>query len=216
MNNNVNGYFYDHEKRILLTLNLLMKYIDGNVFNVAIIGYSDVDQLVMNRLGKRKVSFIVPEEFKPYIKDNGKDYLFADITNEIPSEMRGKFDLVIFTEVLEHIFASDGMVMANIFSLLLPGGTLCFSVPNIATFSNRVRLLIGRNVCWPKEDQIKGVFGGHGHIREYTFQEVIDLMKDFQVITVQGISGYRTGLKRLLNLLPAGYQNTIVVIGRRV
>jgi hypothetical protein len=40
-------------------------------------------------------------------------------------------------------------------------------------------------------------------------------MKDFQIITIQGISGYRNGLKRLLNLLPAGYQNTIVGIGRR-
>ena len=216
MNNNKKGYFNDHEKRVRLTLNLLMKYIDGNVFNVAIIGFSEVDQLFMNTLGKRKITFIVPEEFKQYIKDNGKDYLFTDITNGIPLEKRGKFDLVIFTEVLEHIFASDSMVMANIFSLLRPGGTLCFSVPNIATFLNRVRLLIGRNVCWPKEDQINGVFGGHGHIREYTFQEVIDLMKDFQIITVQGISGYRAGLKRLLNVLPAGFQNTIVVIGRRM
>jgi SAM-dependent methyltransferase len=216
MNNNLKGYFNAHEKRVRLTLNLLMKYIDSDVFNAAIIGFSDVDQLFMNTLGNRKITFIVPEEFRPYIKDIGKEYIFADITKEIPSETREKFDLVIFTEVLEHILASDKMVMANIFSLLLPGGTLCFSVPNIATFSNRIRLLMGTNVCWPKEDQVKGVFGGHGHIREYTIKEAIDLMRDFQIITIKGISGYRSGLKRLLNLLPAGYQNTIVVIGRRL
>lgn len=215
MNNNENGYFNDHEKRMRLTLNLLMKYIHNNASNVAIIGFSNMDSLIMDALEKRKISFIIPEEFGTYIKDDGKDYIFADITKEIPKEMREKFDLVIFTEVLEHLFAGDKIVMANIFSLLRPGGTLCFSVPNIATFSNRIRLLTGRNVCWPKEDQVNGVFGGHGHIREYTFREAIDLMSDFRLITIQGISGYRTGLKRLLNLLPAGYQNTIVVIGRR-
>jgi SAM-dependent methyltransferase len=160
MNNNENDYFNGHEKRIGLTLNLLMKYIHGNVSNVAIIGFSDVGKLFMNALGKKKISFIIPEEFGTYIKDDGKDYIFADITKEIPKELREKFDLVIFTEVLEHIFADDKIVMANIFELLKPGGTLCFSVPNIATFSNRIRLLVGRNVCWPKEKQVKGVFGG--------------------------------------------------------
>lgn len=215
MNNNKKGYFNDHEKRILLTLNLLMKYVNSDVFNATIIGFSDVVQLFMNTLGNRKITFIVPEEFIPYIRDIGKEYNFTDITKEIPSETMEKFDLVIFTEVLEHIFASDKMVMANIFSMLVPGGTLCSSVPNIATFSNRIRLLMGRNVCWPKEDQIEGVFGGHGHIREYTIKEAIDLMRDFQIITVQGISGYRSGLKRLLNVLPAGFQNTIVTIRRR-
>ena len=216
MNNNENGYFNDHEKRMRLTLNLLRKYIHNDVSNVSVIGFSDVDLLIMNTLNAKKISFIIPEEFGTYIKDDGKDYIFADITKEIPKELREKFDLVIFTEVLEHIFADDKIVMANIFELLKPGGTLCFSVPNIATFSNRIRLLVGRNVCWPKEKQVKGVFGGYGHIREYTFREAIGLMKDFQIITIQGISGYRNGLKRLLNLLPAGYQNTIVVIGRRV
>ena len=129
--------------------------------------------------------------------------------------MGAKYDQVIFTEVLEHIFAGDKMIMASISSLLMPGGILCFSVPNIATFSNRIHLLIGRNVCWPKEEQVKGVFGGNGHIRGYTLKEAIDLMSNYQIIKIQGVSGYRTGLKRLLNLLPAGYQHTIVVIGRR-
>jgi SAM-dependent methyltransferase len=193
-----------------------MKYIHNNVYNVAVIGFSDVDNLIIDTLEDRKISFIIPEEFRDYIKDDEKDYIFADLTKEIPKDMREKFDLVIFTEVLEHIFASDRTVIANVFSLLRQGGALCFSVPNIATFSNRIRLLIGKNVCWQKEDQFKGVFGGYGHIREYTFREAIDLMKDFQIIAIQGISGYRTGLKRLLNLLPTGFHNTIIVIGRKV
>ncbi len=216
MNNNENDYFNDHERRMRLTLNLLMKYIHNNVYNVAVIGFSDVDNLIVDTLEDRKISFIIPEEFRDYIKDDEKDYIFADLTKEIPKDMREEFDLVIFTEVLEHIFASDRIVMANVFSLLRQGGALCFSVPNIATFSNRIRLLIGKNVCWQKEDQFKGVFGGYGHIREYTFREAIDLMKDSQIIAIQGISGYRTGLKRLLNLLPAGFHNTIIVIGRKV
>lgn len=216
MNNNENDYFSDHERRMRLTLNLLMKYIHNNVYNVAVIGFSDVDNLIIDTLEDRKISFIIPEEFRDYIKDDEKDYIFADLTKEIPKDMREKFDLVIFTEVLEHIFASDRTVIANVFSLLRQGGALCFSVPNIATFSNRIRLLIGKNVCWQKEDQFKGVFGGYGHIREYTFREAIDLMKDFQIIAIQGISGYRTGLKRLLNLLPTGFHNTIIVIGRKV
>ena len=118
MNNNENDYFNGHEKRIRLTLNLLMKYIHGDVSNVTVIRFSDVDKLFMNALCKKIISFIVPEDFGNYIKDDGKDYIFADITKEIPRDIREKFDLVIFTEVLEHIFAGDKIVIANIFSLL--------------------------------------------------------------------------------------------------
>lgn len=216
MDKDVSDYYRDHQKRVILTLNLLRKHIDDNVLSVANIGFSDVDHLILNMMGRRKVSFIVPEEFRPYIKANGAEYVFADIIDGINSEIREKFDLVIFTEVLEHIFAPDKDVMRNVFSLLRPGGIICFSLPNIATFANRIKLLIGKNVFWSKESQVNGVFGGYGHIREYTLKEAVDLMRDFRIIKIRGISGYRTGFKRLLNVLPASFQNTIVIIGRRV
>ena len=82
MNNNVNDYFNNHEKRTKLTLNL--QYIYGYFSNVAVFGFSDVDMLIMKAFDKKKISFIVPEEFRKYLKDDGKDYIFADIAKEIP------------------------------------------------------------------------------------------------------------------------------------
>ena len=216
MGNSANDYIRDHWKRIQLTMNSLKIYLNESVQNVAYIGFTDFDELIVKMLTGRNISFVVPNEFKAYIKTVNKMYTFADITKDIPSALKEKFDMVIFTEVLEHIFSPDKVIMANIFLLLKPGGILCFSVPNIATFGNRVRLLFGKNVSWLKEDQVTGVFGGNGHIREYTLKEAVYLMNNFNIIRVLGISGYRTGVRKILNILPKSYQNTILVIGKKI
>jgi len=126
------------------------------------------------------------------------------------------FDVVVCTEVIEHILEDDEVLLGTIASLLRPGGQLLFSVPNAAGFGNRVKLALGRNVHWDKRSILRGTLGGYGHIREYTFEEVRRLLaREFDLLVLQGIGGYRKGATRLLDLLPRTYANTIVAVGRR-
>lgn len=215
MSNSEITYSLDHMRRIQMSMNILKKHITSTVYDVVSIGYSDLDKFILDQFKNANVSFMVPPEFKPEMENSGKLVTYVDITKEIPVDHREKYDLVIFTEVLEHLLAPDEEVIHNLYLLLKSGGLFLFSVPNIATFANRFRLLFGKNVCWPKNEQIQGVYGGYGHIREYTMKEAIDIMKPFHILESTGISGYRTGFKKLFNILPAGFQNTIVVIGKR-
>ncbi len=85
------------------------------------------------------------------------------------------FDLVIFTEVLEHIAITDPcVVLGEIRRVLSPGGRMLLSTPNVANLSNVVALIHGENVFWPPE-----IFYGSvdRHNREYTPSELLRLVE---------------------------------------
>jgi 2-polyprenyl-3-methyl-5-hydroxy-6-metoxy-1,4-benzoquinol methylase len=55
---------------------------------------------------------------------------------------KGPFDVIVFSDVLEHLASPDEMLKLAI-SGLKPGGTLLVSVPNVAHWSLRLNLLFG-------------------------------------------------------------------------
>lgn len=88
------------------------------------------------------------------------------------------FDLVIFTEVLEHIFAPPTEVLREIRRIVRVRGKLILSVPNIATLYKRIKLLFGITPLWNPDDLMKkGWVHGHGHIHIYTMKEITSLLK---------------------------------------
>ena len=85
------------------------------------------------------------------------------------------FDLVIFTEVLEHIAITDpAVILGEIRRVLRPGGRMLLSTPNVANLSNVVAFIQGENVFWPPE-----MFYGSvdRHNREYTPTELLRLVE---------------------------------------
>jgi 2-polyprenyl-3-methyl-5-hydroxy-6-metoxy-1,4-benzoquinol methylase len=69
----------------------------------------------------------------------------ADITNpdKLPPEINGrKFDVIVFADILEHIY--DPFSSLVLFSQFLQeGGRVFISVPNIATWTTRIKILLG-------------------------------------------------------------------------
>ena len=85
------------------------------------------------------------------------------------------FDLVIFTEVLEHIAITDPcVILGDIRRVLRRGGRMILSTPNVANLSNVAALIRGENVFWPPE-----MFYGSvdRHNREYTPAELVQLVE---------------------------------------
>jgi SAM-dependent methyltransferase len=98
------------------------------------------------------------------------------------------FDIVIFTEVLEHVFAPPTSILTEIKRIMRPSGKLILSVPNIATLSKRIRLLFGITPLPNPDKQMKKEWvHGHGHIHEYTRKEILSLCKsaNFGISNVQ-------------------------------
>ncbi len=85
----------------------------------------------------------------------------VDLEKGFPFE-DGFFDTVIAAEIIEHVYDTD-LFLKEIKRVLRPGGTLVMSIPNMASLSNRIRMLFG---AYPRNAEYRA--GGAGHIRFYT------------------------------------------------
>jgi SAM-dependent methyltransferase len=85
----------------------------------------------------------------------------------------GRYDLVLFCEVLEHFTMDPLHALNEIWRVLKPGGTLILTTPNVARYENVVALIEGRNLYDPYSG-----YGPHGrHNREYSRHELHMLMR---------------------------------------
>jgi SAM-dependent methyltransferase len=82
-----------------------------------------------------------------------------------------RFDLIVFSEVIEHLWVAPEFVFAFLESLLTDQGVLICTTPNAADIGKRVKLVLGRN---PYE-RLRLYSINPGHIREYTRQELCDI-----------------------------------------
>jgi ubiquinone biosynthesis O-methyltransferase len=100
---------------------------------------------------------------------NNLNFKVADFQN---TKIKGKFDFVIFTEVIEHL-PSDDLALKSIYRLLKPGGILFLSTPSINAPLNRMGFT---------KDFDKKV----GHLRRYSRKEITNLIKsnNFEIIEV--------------------------------
>jgi 2-polyprenyl-3-methyl-5-hydroxy-6-metoxy-1,4-benzoquinol methylase len=120
----------------------------------------------------------------------------ADIEKEPLPYPDHTFDALVFTEVLEHVaIKSPAELLQEFRRVLLPGGILIFSTPNVCNLSNVIALLRGKNIFWPME-----MFYGSldRHNREWTPGEVELLFQDagFEMISMWGMcdhSNWRMG-----------------------
>jgi len=120
----------------------------------------------------------------------GIDHRVCDLLKEELPLDDGQVDMVVFTEVLEHLNTGPGRIFAEINRVLSPGGMLVFSIPNTSRLKNRIKFVLGKPVLDPvyrvyKEEKSKHSQGngvwvhGFGHIREYTMSEALDIVQHY-------------------------------------
>ena len=83
------------------------------------------------------------------------------------------FDLVLCCEILEHLLMDPSHMLREAHRVLKPGGSIFLSTPNVCSLDNIRNLLRGRNLFHAYSGY--GVYGRHN--REYTKQELADLLK---------------------------------------
>ncbi len=134
-----------------------------------------------DRLKKEKNCFVVGIEYDSdlVLKAQGRcDKLVkADISQikELPFA-KNYFDCIIFADVLEHIVNSDE-VLLNLKQYLSNEGYIVLSVPNIANWEIRLRLLFGNF------DYGHPLLDG-GHLRFFTLSSTKRLLKEcgYQIV----------------------------------
>jgi len=88
---------------------------------------------------------------------------------------RNYFDLVLFTEVIEHLTIHPQKILAQIKAVLKPSGYLLITTPNVLRSQNLFSLIIRKNIYFPL-NQLKQL-PYHRHNREYTQREIINLLQ---------------------------------------
>lgn len=90
-----------------------------------------------------------------------EDLLNFDITKKIIGDV--SFDYIVFSNVLEHLY-DPFTTIQNYMMFLKQGGSLLISVPNVAVWINRIKLLFG------KFDYSDTGLMDRTHIRFFTFK----------------------------------------------
>jgi SAM-dependent methyltransferase len=121
-------------------------------------------------------------------------------------------DVVILSEVVEHLVDTDGG-LAELHRVLRPGGHLILSTPNLAAWFNRGLLLAGVQPIF-SEVSLSRVYGrpGHvvaGHLRLFTRRALVGFLADrgFTDIRISGacyhdVPAPLRPLDRLFRLVP--------------
>jgi 2-polyprenyl-3-methyl-5-hydroxy-6-metoxy-1,4-benzoquinol methylase len=82
------------------------------------------------------------------------------------------FDVVLLTDVIEHVFDTD-LLLNKIHRVLKPGGMLLITTPNVASLGRRMMLLLGINPFLEYSTKyIDYVPSPVGHIRYYTHSDL--------------------------------------------
>lgn len=138
------------------------------------------------------------------------------------------FDVVVLTEVFEHLREYPARTLAEARRILRPGGVLVLTTPNAAYLRNRVKLAIGRSVYTPLGDWLHGEPHAR-HAREYTRSELVSVVRHagLDPVAVTGRHFYRSSgnqapharaAKTLLDLVARRIPTlgpSLVVVARR-
>lgn len=169
------NYLSIHQARFAAILRLCRRYVPDVSARVLDVGRSELTAYL-----RGFYSNVHTLGFDPGADDGGHreikamddvphitfDLLRSDRVSEWPD--CGRFDLVVFSEVIEHLSVAPEYTLGMLHALLTEKGVLVCTTPNAAEIAKRLRLLMGRN---PYE-RLRLYAFNPGHIREYTGPEL--------------------------------------------
>lgn len=136
-------------------------------------------------------------------------------TGDFLPGQEGRFDLIVFTEILEHITFNPIRFWRRVYDLLSPNGMIYVSTPNALRPAAWLRQLLNlftfRGIGLSVDDIMGNVTYGH-HWKEYSAWEIKHyfdrLSHDFSVTTnwyssdLSQQQGVKTQIKKVLALVP--------------
>jgi len=130
-------------------------------------------------------------------RDRGFE-VYCDVFDEQFASKHGKFDAIVFGDILEHL-SDPAKAVALAHDCLSPDGAILVSVPNVAHWTIRVKLLFGRfdYTTWGLMDAT--------HLRWFTRRTLTSMLErqgfritDFRVSSGTWMTVYRTPPFRVL------------------
>ena len=167
------NYFKHQKERYTKDINFYANLKD--VKNVLEIGAAPFHMSVcLKELGfNLKILDLEPKRFDWFIQKHQLDVFNVNVeTDEIPVNDASQ-DLIILTEVFEHLRINPIQTLNKIYSKIKPGGYFYLTTPNFYNYGNTVMFLKGKSVVNAfYEFQKLETIGHMGHVREYSKKEM--------------------------------------------
>lgn len=160
-------YLYYHAKRYETLVELVSKYYsrDNRILDIGNSFFADIVSIL----------FKCQVDELGFLKDSTKTF-----GNQIQFDLNdchdkslwrtdtGLYDIIVFAEVIEHLYTSPDEVLDYLYSLLNENGVLILQTPNAVVFHKRIQMLFGMNPYMLIGKDRKNP----GHFREYTKSEL--------------------------------------------
>ena len=211
-------YISNHLKRFCFTFDFLPRVENARVLDVGI-GQGFLDYCIKKVLNYEVTGVDAQREetesWRRRLTEEGIQFKLCDISQEPLPFDEASFDIVLFLEVIEHLFPPRAfLVLKEINRVLKPGGFLVMSTPNQAGLGHRLGLLIGRSVL-----NLEAYFhqdgATYGHIFEYTGSQLQQLLTtaEFHCDSLEFKDFYRQRMiVRLLQTLESSRMRDSVLI----
>jgi len=164
---------------------------------------SEAGALEAQKLGIKAVKLDISKESLPF-KDKYFDFVFAG-------------------ELIEHLFDPDHLLL-EVYRVLKDGGFFLLTTPNLASWHNRIALLLGFQPHYSEVSTKYSVgklltsdrFDVSGHIRLFTLRALKELLKlyNFRIIKSFGNGTDMFADKYLFNYFP-DFSTNLIVLNRK-
>jgi SAM-dependent methyltransferase len=165
------GYLAFHQPRFAFLLEIVRQQVAGTA-RILDVGPSPFTAMVREALHIPVDTLGLEPEAR---SERGRHFHFNLNDTQHGSKWRldfGRYDLIVFAEVIEHLFTAPEIVLAYLRDLLAPGGQLLLQTPNAASLRKRIKLALGRNPF----ERIRLDPSNPGHFREYTARELAEIL----------------------------------------
>jgi SAM-dependent methyltransferase len=182
------NYAHKMEDTYVRTLRDVVSILGSSTKSVLEIGaLTGIVSICLRRIGHEVHALDIPELFSDkHVQDY---YMRRDVRTHSINLRHAKlpfdderFDLIIMCETLEHLNFNPIPVLLEISRVLKTGGYFYIAMPNLTRLSNRIKLLLGRQIYGSIDalflqlsrevNMIVGI-----HWREYTIKETKELLK---------------------------------------
>lgn len=167
------GYVAFHGPRFKFLVEAARPHVAGSDCRVLDVGTSRLTSLLSKEL-KVRVDSLGLEDDRAV--DGARHYRFdlndAQDRDRWRTEDIGPYDIVVFAEIIEHLYTAPELVLGYLKAILAPHGLLLVQTPNAVALRKRVKMLLGRNPF----ERIRVDRRNPGHFREYTVHELREVI----------------------------------------
>jgi SAM-dependent methyltransferase len=178
-----NRAYVSVQNRLRKSLDLIVKQHPKKVLDIGC-GDGFFSQRIEEATGAYVSGLDISLEAIDIAREKGIDARQCDLNEGICFDAES-FDLVFCGEVIEHVFDPD-LLLDEIWRILIPGGYLILSTPNLAAWYNRILLLLGIQPIFT-DTSTRKTLGRHlallgqgsqpiGHLRVYTLAALMDIL----------------------------------------